>query len=77
MLKCVVNDMVEEVEVTLFLHSWATRAIVEDQRVKDIVFESKEGTREIPAPGKEETSVKRCYIPYRCIFSRILGPMIW
>ncbi len=47
LLKCVLNDMVEEAGVKLLLHSWGTRAIVEDNTVKGIVFESKSGRQAI------------------------------
>ena len=43
LLKCVLNDMVEESGVKLFLHSWGTRAIRENGTVKGVVFESKSG----------------------------------
>jgi hypothetical protein len=43
MLKCVLNDMVEEAGVKLFLHSWGSRAIVEDNSVRGVIFESKSG----------------------------------
>jgi hypothetical protein len=42
-LKCILNDMVEEAGVKLFLHSWGTEAIVEDGEVKGVIFESKSG----------------------------------
>jgi hypothetical protein len=41
--KCMLNDMVEEAGLKLFLHSWGTRAIVEDGYVKGVIFESKSG----------------------------------
>ncbi|HUT67977.1 MAG TPA: FAD-dependent oxidoreductase [Dehalococcoidales bacterium] len=47
LLKCVLNDMVEEAGVKLFLHSWGTRAIVNDGKVQGIVFESKSGRQAI------------------------------
>jgi hypothetical protein len=47
LLKCVLNDMVEEAGVKLFLHSWGTKAIVEGEQVKGIVFESKSGRQAI------------------------------
>ena len=34
LLKCVLNDMVEEAGVKLYLHSWGARAIAEDNRVQ-------------------------------------------
>jgi len=42
-LKCVLNDMVEEAGVKLFLHSWGSRAVVEGEKVQGVVFESKSG----------------------------------
>lgn len=47
LLKCVLNDMVEEAGVKLLLHSWGVRALTEGERVKGVVFESKSGRRAI------------------------------
>ncbi len=49
LLKCVLNDMVEGAGVKLFLHSWGTRAIVEDGAVKGVIFESKSGRQAVLA----------------------------
>jgi hypothetical protein len=46
-LKCILNDMAEEAGVKLYLHSWGTRAIVEDNVVKGVIFESKSGRQAI------------------------------
>jgi len=46
-LKCVLNDMVEQAGVKLFLHSWGSRCIVEQNRVTGIIFESKSGRQAI------------------------------
>jgi hypothetical protein len=43
MLKCVLNDLIEEAGVKLLLHSWAGRAIVAKNKVKGVIFESKSG----------------------------------
>jgi hypothetical protein len=45
--KCMLNDMVEEAGIKLFLHSWGTRAIVEEGRVKGAIFESKSGRQAV------------------------------
>jgi hypothetical protein len=45
--KCMLNDMVEEADIKLFLHSWGTRAIAENGQVKGVVFESKSGRQAI------------------------------
>ncbi len=46
-LKCVLNDMVQEAGVKLYLHSWASCGIVEHGKVGGIVFESKSGRQAI------------------------------
>jgi 2-polyprenyl-6-methoxyphenol hydroxylase-like FAD-dependent oxidoreductase len=47
LLKCVLNEMVEEAGVHLYLHSWASTAVVEGERVGGIAFESKSGRQAI------------------------------
>jgi len=47
LLKCVLNDMVEEAGVKLFLHSWGTRAIVDNGEIRGIIFESKSGRQAV------------------------------
>ncbi len=47
LLKCVLNNMVEESEVKLFLHSWGTQAIVDKGKVQGVIFESKSGRQAI------------------------------
>jgi len=49
LLKCILNDMVEEAGVKLLLHSWGARTIVEDDTVKGIIFESKSGRQAVLA----------------------------
>jgi hypothetical protein len=48
-LKCILNDMVQEAGIKLLLHSWGVQAIVEDRKVKGIVFESKSGRQAVLA----------------------------
>jgi hypothetical protein len=47
LLKCVLNDMVEEAGVKLFLHSWGVKAITEGNQVKGVIFESKSGRQAV------------------------------
>jgi hypothetical protein len=47
LLKCILNDMAGEAGVKLLLHSWGTQAIVEDNTVKGVIFESKSGRQAI------------------------------
>jgi hypothetical protein len=46
-LKCILNDMANEAGVKLLLHSWSTEAIVEENTVKGVIFESKSGRKAI------------------------------
>lgn len=48
-LKCVLNDMVEEAGVKLLLHAWGTQAIVEKEQVQGVIFESKSGRQAVLA----------------------------
>jgi len=47
LLKCILNDMVEEAGVKLLLHSWGARTIVEDNTARGIIFESKSGRQAV------------------------------
>jgi hypothetical protein len=47
LLKCVLNDMVEDAGIKLLLHSWGTRAIAEDGIAKGVIFESKSGRQAV------------------------------
>ncbi len=47
LLKCVLNDMVEEAGIKLLLHSWGVRTLKEEGRVKGVIFESKSGRQAI------------------------------
>jgi len=47
LLKCILNDMTEDAGVKLLLHSWGTRVLVEDGKVKGVFFESKSGRQAI------------------------------
>ena len=49
LLKCALNDMVEEAGVKLFLHSWGTRTITQGNEAKGVIFESKSGRQAILA----------------------------
>jgi hypothetical protein len=48
-LKCVLNDMVEEAGVRTVLHAWGTKAITEKNEVQGVIFESKAGRQAILA----------------------------
>jgi hypothetical protein len=46
-LKCELNNMMEEAGVTLYLHSWGTLPIVEGDTVRGVIIESKSGRQAI------------------------------
>ena len=46
-LKCVLNDMLEEAGVKLLLHCWATKVIADNGTVKGVIFESKAGRQAV------------------------------
>jgi hypothetical protein len=47
LLKCVLNNMALEAGVKQLLHSWGTKAIVDRNSVKGIIFESKSGRQAV------------------------------
>jgi hypothetical protein len=47
MLKCVLNDMVEEADIKLLLHSYFAKALVENDMVQGVIFESKSGRQAV------------------------------
>ncbi len=49
MLKCELNNMMEEAGVRLYLHSWGTRPIVDGNKVKGVFIENKSGRQAILA----------------------------
>lgn len=42
-LKCVLNDMIEESRIKTYLHSWGVMPIMEGKAGKGVIFESKSG----------------------------------
>jgi len=48
-LKCVLNDMVEEAGVKVYLHAWGTRTIMDGKRATGVIMESKSGRQAILA----------------------------
>jgi hypothetical protein len=48
-LKCVLNDMVEEAGVKVYMHAWGARAIMDGKRAQGIIIESKSGRQAILA----------------------------
>jgi hypothetical protein len=48
-LKCVLNDMVEQAGVKTLLHAWGTKAIMDGNVCQGVIFESKKGRQAILA----------------------------
>ncbi|MBN1366042.1 MAG: FAD-dependent oxidoreductase [Syntrophaceae bacterium] len=48
-MKCELNNMMEEAGVNLYLHSWGARPIVEGNTVKGVIIENKSGRQAILA----------------------------
>jgi hypothetical protein len=48
-MKCELNNMMEEAGVKLYLHSWGARPIVEENTVKGVIIENKSGRQAILA----------------------------
>ncbi len=55
-LKCILNDMMEEAGVEPLLHSLGCRAIVDGNRIKGVFFESKSGRQAILAKTVIDTT---------------------
>ena len=49
MLQLVLNDMIEDSGANLYLHCWGCQAILEENAVKGVVFESKQGRHAVLA----------------------------
>ena len=47
LLKCILNDMALQAGVRLLLHSWGASAVVEGNKVKGVIFESKSGRQAV------------------------------
>ncbi len=48
-MKCELNNMMEEAGVKLYLHSWGARPIVEGNTIKGVIIENKSGRQAIQA----------------------------
>ena len=54
-LKCELNNMMEEAGVTLCLHSWGTRPIMDGNRVRGVLWKTSRGGRR-SRPGSSSTA---------------------
>ncbi len=47
--KCILNDMVKEAGVKTYLHAWGTEPVMDGNKVKGVIFESKSGRQAVLA----------------------------
>jgi hypothetical protein len=47
--KCILNEMMKEAKVKTFFHSWGTIPVMEGNKVKGVIFESKSGRQAVMA----------------------------
>ena len=62
--KCVLNDMVQEAGVKTYLHALGTQPIMEGNKVKGVIFESKSGRQAILAKVVIDSTGDGDFLPY-------------
>jgi hypothetical protein len=62
--KCILNDMVQEAGVKTYLHALGTQPIVEGNKVKGVIFESKSGRQAILARVVIDSTGDGDFLPY-------------
>jgi hypothetical protein len=62
--KCILNDMVQEAGVKTYLHALGTQPIVEGNKVKGVIFESKSGRQAILAKVVIDSTGDGDLLPY-------------
>ncbi|MBI4295915.1 MAG: FAD-dependent oxidoreductase [Chloroflexi bacterium] len=75
--KCVLNDMVREAGVKTYLHSWGTQPVMEGDKVKGVVFESKSGRQAVLARVVIDSTGDGDLLPYtRATFDSEIAPRL-
>ena len=62
--KCILNDMVEEAGVKTYLHSWGTEPVMDGNKVKGVIFESKSGRQAVLAKVIIDSTGDGDLLPY-------------
>ncbi|MFC1921375.1 FAD-dependent oxidoreductase [Chloroflexota bacterium] len=62
--KCLLNDMMEEAGVKVYLNSWGTEPIMEGNQAKGVIFESKSGRQAILAKVVIDSTGDGDLLPY-------------
>jgi len=74
-MKDELNKMAQEAKVRLYLHSWGTRPIVEDNRMKGVIFESKSGRQAVLGEVViDSTGDGDIFVAAGCEFDNKLSP---
>ncbi len=62
--KCILQDMVEEAGVKTYLHAWGTEPVMEGNKVRGIIFESKSGRQAVLAKVIIDSTGDGDLLPY-------------
>ena len=62
--KCILQDMVEEAGVKTYLHAWGTEPVMDDNKVKGVIFESKSGRQAVLAKVVIDSTGDGDLLPY-------------
>jgi hypothetical protein len=62
--KCLFQDMMKEAKVTTYLHSWGTQPIMEGNKAKGVIFESKSGRQAVLAKVVIDSTGDGDLLPY-------------
>jgi hypothetical protein len=76
-LKYTINEMVEEAKIKTYLHSWGTEAVMENGKVKGVIFESKSGRQAIMAKIVIDSTGDGDLLPSAgCLFDATIDPKL-
>ena len=62
--KCILNDMMEGAGVKTYLHAWGTEPVMEGNKVKGVIFESKSGRQAVLAKVVIDSTGDGDLLPY-------------
>ncbi|MFC1838020.1 FAD-dependent oxidoreductase [Thermodesulfobacteriota bacterium] len=62
--KCILQDMVEEAGVKTYLHAWGTEPVMDGNKVKGVIFESKSGRQAVLAKVVIDSTGDGDLLPY-------------
>ena len=62
--KCLFQDMMEEAKIKTYLHSWGTEPIMEGNKARGVIFESKSGRQAVLAKAVIDSTGDGDLLPY-------------